>query len=43
MYLFIHKDFKGSLARDFLGKLIHDKNMKLKISCQAPFKGLFNF
>jgi hypothetical protein len=38
--VFVHKDLKGSLTRDFWGKLILEKNLKLKISCQTPFKGL---
>ncbi len=37
--LFVHKDLKGSLTRDFRGKLIDGKNLKLKTSCQTPFKG----
>jgi hypothetical protein len=40
MYLYAHKDLKGSLTRDFRGKLIHEKNLNLKISCQTAFKGL---
>jgi hypothetical protein len=42
IYFFVHKDLKGSLARDFHGKPIHEKILKLKISCQTetPFKGL---
>jgi hypothetical protein len=40
MYLFVHKDHKVSLSRE---KLNHEKNFKLKISCQTPFKGLCTF
>jgi hypothetical protein len=40
MYLLVHKDLKGSLIRDFRGKLIRERNLKLKILCQTPFKGL---
>jgi hypothetical protein len=40
MYLFVRKDLKGNLTRDFREKLIHENILKLKISCQTPFKGL---
>jgi hypothetical protein len=38
MYLFVHKD----ITRDFRGKLIHEKNLELKMSYQTPFKRAVN-
>ncbi len=40
VYFYIHKELKGGQTRDFLGKLIHEKKLKLNISCQTPLKGL---
>jgi hypothetical protein len=40
IYLFVHKDLKGSPSR---GKLIHEKNMKLKKSpVRLPLNGCVN-
>jgi hypothetical protein len=43
MYLLVHTGLKASLTGDFLGILIHEKNLKLKISCQTPFVKACNF